>query len=241
VDENLTDQQQAEVLRNWLKENAAFLIGGVLIGAGGLFGWGQYQQSRETYAEQASVLYEDIMQAVRQSRNDEAAGLVAALADDHLGSPYLDQSRLALAKLQLDRNEPEAAAEYLQQIVDAASSVDMRYIASLRLARVRIHQQQYDAALKTLENGDPNSAFAPRYHDVRGDVYLAMGQVDQARNEYLAALSAEDTGVIARPLVQAKLDALTVAEISSVDMPALEDIALEDPALEDTAPEDAGD
>ena len=35
MDDNLTDQQQAELIKNWLKEHSKFLIGGLVLGVSG--------------------------------------------------------------------------------------------------------------------------------------------------------------------------------------------------------------
>ncbi len=60
-----------------------------------------------------------------------------------------------------------------------------------------------------LGSADPNSAFAPRYDDVRGDIYYAQERFDEARAAYAAALSgSQQPPVIDRVYVQAKLDAL---------------------------------
>ena len=71
-----------------------------------------------------------------------------------------------------------------------------------------IFQEKYDEALKAL--ADPGSkAFAPAFHDVRGDVYYAMGKLAEARSEYEQALNGEVAAqVIDRTYVQAKLDDL---------------------------------
>jgi len=72
-----------------------------------------------------------------------------------------------------------------------------------------LQQQRFDDALAVLGNLTPNSAFAPRYDDVRGDIYYAQEQFDDARMAYEAALSgSQQTPVIDRVYVQAKLDAL---------------------------------
>ena len=105
-------------------------------------------------------------------------------------SPYADQARLAMARLYLDQGKADKAAEYLQQVANTATSEEFRNIARLRLARVLIFQEKYDEALKAL--ADPGSrAFAPAFHDVRGDVYYAMGKQAEARSEYEQALNSE--------------------------------------------------
>lgn len=208
MDELLTDQQRADVFKRWVGENGAFILAGLVLGLGGLFAWNWWQGYQDQQAEQASVVYQSVMEAVVSQRPVRAAELEADLAAEFGASPYVDQARLALAKMHMDRNDAEAAAVYLEKVVDGTSDDSIRHIAQLRLARVRLHQQQYDAALAALGGVDENSAFATRFHDVRGDVYQAMGRDDDARREFESALNAVEPGVIDRAFVQAKLDAL---------------------------------
>ncbi len=213
MDELLTDAQQADIVRKWLRENGPYLFGGLVLALSGLFGWNQWQDFNDNKAEEASALYQQLVAAITSERNTEADEYLKALAAGYRNSPYLDQARLYMAKLQMDRNETDAAADYLAQVVADSPSSEIRNIARLRLARVRLHQQYYDAALAVLVESDSDSSFSPRYHDVRGDVYLAMNQPDSARIEYQAALDAERQEVIDRGFIQAKLDSLGVDEI----------------------------
>lgn len=218
VDENLTDQQQAEIVRKWLRENGTFLLGGLVIGLGGLFGWNQWQDYKDTQAEQASALYEEIIVAIRGDRSNQAEEFIVDLERAYGNSPYLDQSRLMIAKAYMDRSEFEVAASYLTELVSGTKSPEMRHIARLRLVRVRLQQRQLEAALTQLEDVDPDTAFAPRYHDLRGDVYFALNRPDDARTEYEVALQlAQQPPVIDRVYVQAKLDDLGVAVVPAPD------------------------
>ncbi len=208
MDEFLTDQQQAEQVKGWIRENGAFLVVGVVLGLGGLFGWNQWNQYQERKAEEASVVYETFLQAVRTKRLDRAEEGMTTLATGFGASPYADQGRLAMARLYLEQSKPDKAAEYLQQVAATAVSPEFRLIARLRLARVQVLQEKYDLALKTL--ADPGSkAFAPAFHDVRGDVYYAMGKRAEARSEYEQALNGDVAAtVLDKTYVQAKLDDL---------------------------------
>ena len=63
-------------------------------------------------------------------------------------------------------------------------------------------------ALKAL-NVSGTGAFAPLFHDVRGDVYYAMGKLPEARSEYEQALNGEMAAAVLDPnYVTAKLDEL---------------------------------
>ena len=139
-------------------------------------------------------------------------------------------ARLALARLHMDRNENEDAERYLSQVADDPTSVEMGQVARLRLARVQLHREQYDAALASLSDIDENSAYAPRYHEVRGDVYAARGDTAQARTEYETALGATEPGALNRAYVQVKLDNLQPAASTSEPMetaPAAADLPAE--------------
>ena len=209
MDEQLTDEQQAEVVRKWLRDNGAYLLGGLALGLGGLFGLNQWQGYEASQAEQASVLYENVIGALQTDRVARANEYLMVLEETYNGSPYLDQARFLIARSHLDRNEFDVAASYLAQIAAESSSDEIAHIARLWLARVRLHQQQFDEALDMLQAMDRNSAFSARYHEIRGDVYIAMNRPNDARSEYQAAMGdGEQTTIVDRVYVQAKLDAL---------------------------------
>jgi len=209
VDEQLTDEQQAEIARNWLRENGGFIFGGIVVAVGGLFGWQQWQNFQQTQAERASALYEELLMAVRGGRATQADEIFVDLNGKYSGSAYVDQARLVLAKSSLDRNDFEVAANYLGAVIASTDSDEIRHVAQLRLARVRLQQRKFDEALEVLGAANPNSAFAPRFDDVRGDIYYEQERFDEARIAYEAALSsAQEPPVIDRVYVQAKLDAL---------------------------------
>jgi predicted negative regulator of RcsB-dependent stress response len=233
VDEFLTDEQQADVVRKWIRENGGYMLGGLVIGLGGLFGWNQWQDYREVQAEQASELYEEIVLSMRDSRGTRADALLLDLQKDHSSSPYLDQARLMMAKFYLDRSEFELASNALADVVSGSRSSEMKHIARLRLARVRIQQQKLNEALDILTDTHPGSAFSARYHDLRGDIFHALNRPDDARSEYVAALSdVQQPPVVDRMYVQTKLDDLGVQSVSGPDA-ALREIESVDAASAD--------
>jgi len=205
VDENLTDQQRAEQVRIWLRENVWYLIAGLVIGLGALFGWREWTSYSSSHAETASGLYEELLGAIRVNRATRAEEIATQLDKEFGSSPYVDQARFAMAKMRMEKSQPEEAAKYLGQVVEHPSSPEMASIARLRLGRVLIQQEKYDDALDTLEMPD-DSAFASHFHEARGDAYYALGKLAEARKEYEAALAASPEVAGEQPFLRAKLD-----------------------------------
>jgi predicted negative regulator of RcsB-dependent stress response len=223
VDEFLTDQQQADVVRKWIRENGAYMLGGLILGLGGLFGWDQWQDYRDAQAEQASELYEELVFAIRNDRETRADGLILDLENQYNQSPYLDQARLMMAKFYLDRSQFDTAANFLASVRSDSKSAEMQHIARLRLARVRLQQRKLDDALEILGDADSGSAFSARYHDLRGDVYYAQNRPDEARREYEAALSFDQQPpIVDRVYLQAKVDDLSGRSVLVPDEAMLE-------------------
>lgn len=221
VDENLTDEQQADLVRRWVRENGTFVLGGLALGLAALFGWNQWQAWRVGHAAAASAVYEELVAEIRNNDVDEAVMLLGELEADYAGSPYIDQARLRLAKSSLDKVDFETAADYLEAVVNGGGIAEIVSIARLRLARVRLQQGQHDAALAALTVA-PGSAFAAQANDLRGDIYAAMGRAEDASAAYDAALADDrQPPTIDRPYVQAKRDSLALvpAAVAGATMP----------------------
>lgn len=211
ADENLTDEQQAEIVKNWFRENGLFLVGGLVIGMAGLFGWQAYQDEVTTTAQEASVAYEEMGRAVVTQRYNKAAELHTVIQDEFAGTPYADTSELMLASALMKQNDAEGAAEVLERIVSSGGTDEVKIVARLRLARVHLHLGDYDAASK-LANYSDNDAYAPIFADLRGDIAYARGEMDVARTEYETALNSGGAGFPQAAYVEVKRDALGLAE-----------------------------
>jgi predicted negative regulator of RcsB-dependent stress response len=205
VDELLTEDQEAERAKQWVRENGAFILAGIVVGVGGLFGWQAWQDSSLESAGQGSVVWEQLRDAVEGERYNEVDETLALLETDYASTPYLDQARLAIARMYMDRNDPESAAASLSALVTQASDPYLRRLGELRLAQIYIFQEDYAAALASLGPTE-TTGFEGLFHELRGDVFIAQGQLDDAREEYRRALDVDSSGVLDRSYVQIKLD-----------------------------------
>ncbi|HEA17507.1 MAG: YfgM family protein [Pseudoalteromonas prydzensis] len=196
-----TEEQQAEAIKRFFRENGVSLALGIVIGLGGLYGWKAYNQQQLTTAENASDAYTQLVEG----------GAVLGAADtfiaEHKDTNYSVLAAFVAAKEAVEQNQLDVASEKLSWIITNVSNADLKATATTRLARVQIAQQQYDQALTTL-NAEFAESFTATIAELKGDIYTVQGDVNQARTAYQAA--ADAGGLENNPLLQIKLDDLAV-------------------------------
>ena len=211
VDEYLDEREQAEQLKQWFKENWLWLVAGVGLGLGGLYGWQGWNAYLDRRAQESGALFATMLDAF--DRNDRAAGteLADRITAEYGATAYADQALLVVARVHAEAGELDEAAAKLRQVMESSKDAEMALVARLRLARVQNAQGQHDAALATLRAvGAP--AVDARIDELEGDVLAAKGDVAAAREAYERALAAAAepgaTGLVDADYVRLKLDAL---------------------------------
>jgi predicted negative regulator of RcsB-dependent stress response len=166
MNEYETEEQQVEALKKWWKENSTSLIVGLFIGVSGLFGWRYYVDQNNFHAIQASDLYMQVMQAATLNTvDDKIIDINNKLINEFSDTPYAALSSLALAKSEYEKNNVDAAVAQLELAVKHASDDVTKQIANLRLVKVYIEQDNYSAALTSL-NMPHNAAYDAQYEEL---------------------------------------------------------------------------
>lgn len=214
MDENLSDKEQLERVKQWWNEYGWFLLGGAGIAVLGIFGWDQWQAYQDRLAEEASVLYTELQQSIEDDRGDELE-LLADLRAEYPGSPYTHQAALLVAS-ELVVREPERAEAELRLVMNESDDAELALIARTRLARVLAYRERHDEALELLDVEEPGQ-FAASIASIRGDIHAALGNTIEARNAYSQALTAPGAQSLDRNLLQMKLNALQPAAAETAE------------------------
>ncbi|SFT63390.1 Putative negative regulator of RcsB-dependent stress response [Pseudoalteromonas sp. DSM 26666] len=196
-----TEEQQAEAIKRFFRENGVSLALVITVGLGGLYGWKAYDQNQITTAEQASDAYTKLVES------DDVLASADAFISENKDTQYATLAAFVAAKEAVDAQKLDVANEKLSWIVSNVDNAQLKAIATTRLARVQIAQQQYDDALTTLNSPLPE-AFNANVAELKGDIYTQQGNKEQARVAYQAAVDAG--GLTSNPLLQIKLDDLAV-------------------------------
>ena len=203
--EDLSEKEQIEVIRSWWRENGRYVISGIVIGAGLLFGWNYWNDQQREAQVEASTLFESLLAEVADNDVDAAEALAQRLYDEFDSTVYALQARLAMSRLYMDIGRDENAAEELRQLLATGREPEMQMVARLRLAKILLYQDKPDEVAPLLE-GYRDTAFAARYNEALGDAYLALGRIEDAADAYTAALADDpNTPTVDRTLIQMKL------------------------------------
>ena len=191
-----TDDEQVEALKRWWDANGLYVIGGIVLGVGALVGWNWYTGVQQRAAEEASGLYQTLLDSVEAGEVDAAQAAIDALQQEHAGSTYAGHAWLAAAKLHMDSGDAAAAADSLTRMLDTDVHPELRTIARLRLAQTYLYVERFDDAYDVLQAVTDGYQTA-RVDELLGDIERARGNTDAARLAYEAALAApsEQSGI----------------------------------------------
>lgn len=184
-----TDEEQVEKLKKWWQENGRSVIAGVVIGVGGLFGYRGWVDYQNRVAEEASLHFDEMVQALEAKNNDTVVNHAEILLADYAKSEYAVMARLALARLHVEKGEFDQAGEQLQQIVGTVDKQPLGYLARKRLAAVQLQMSESEQALTTLSVEFP-AEFSAAIEELKGDIYAQQGKQDEAAEAYRKALRA---------------------------------------------------
>jgi predicted negative regulator of RcsB-dependent stress response len=221
VDDLQSEKEQLEEMRQWWSDNGRYVIGGIVIGAGLLFGWNNYQSSKLVAQSEASALFESLAGHVDDGDVDDAALVADQMALDFADTSYTAQSKLGMARLYMDQNRDQDAAEVLQQLLAMSGHDELQNVGRLRLAKIMLYQDRPQEVIELLD-GEGGTAFAAQYADATGDAYVAMGDFAAAEQAYQSVLADAAQGSVDRNIVQMKLIDLPDTTAAQFDAPAPE-------------------
>ena len=207
MDEFLSEAEQWERAKGWLRSYAPWIVSGVVVALAGIAGWNWWQDRQDRLGLEASAKYEQLTEALGRNDVTRAKTLSAELERDYPNSPYVDQAHLFDVRIAVEAGDLAKADTLLRGILDRTKDEQLALVARLRLSRIQLAQNKPDDALATL-SAKPAGAFEGRFHEARGDVLLAKGDKEGALKEYRAAESGTDTRSVDAQLLQLKINDL---------------------------------
>ncbi|MFP6811428.1 MAG: tetratricopeptide repeat protein [Pseudohongiellaceae bacterium] len=198
------EEENIEALKKWWDENGKPLLFFAIFVIGGYGAWLLWQNSQATDAETASDLYEEVLSLaisepglpVAEQESLRILELFDQLKVDYSGSVYALYGALFAAQQLVNANDLDAAEDSLQWVLDNQQNGLFRQTeegliltTNLRLGRVILAKGESERALNLVNGIDPK-AFEAGFAELRGDIYVTMGRIVDARDAYIAAQQA---------------------------------------------------
>lgn len=205
----MTEQEQIELLKNWVKQYSFVILAGMAIAIAAISGWRYWQQRQQNILSHASAVYDEML--TLRAQNDNSATLIQAnkLIEHYPNTTYGQMAAFMMARAAvLKGNYPEAEKQ-LTYVLHKSKYPCIRQIARIRLARVFIAAKKPDQALEQLNKVEDKS-FAGLIDETRGDAYLSQNDTKNARQSYKNALQELPNAEVIRPVLRMKLDNLAV-------------------------------
>jgi predicted negative regulator of RcsB-dependent stress response len=204
------EQERLAELKAWWEDNRMFVFIAVGVAVVALVGWEGYKAWQSRQAEDASSLYRPVAAAVKANDAKRVADAGKVLIEKQPRSFYASDAALMIAKNAFEEGNLAEARKQLAWVMDHGTE-ELRPVARLRLAAVALDEKKYDEALKILD-GNKDEAFAAAVADLRGDIMLAQGRLDEARANYKVAVDKSSPRNPVKGIAETKLSALGGAQ-----------------------------
>lgn len=206
-----TEEEQVEALKRWWQENGKSLILTIAVSVSGVLSWNAYQDHQTSESELASVYFQQLMTSAPAGQLGETEIAEIRYNSDLLkkefsASTYAQFAALMIARVEVQEGNLAAATTELEWVIAQQGDVEVRTLATLRLAKLLGAQNQYDEALALLVDAD--DAWQLGRLETRGDLLVAQGDLDAARAAYTEASLLAVTSGTNNPLLGLKLDNL---------------------------------
>ena len=200
------EQERLAEMKAWWEDNRWYVIGALaaaILCFAGYRGW-HYWTAQQ--ADNAAAMYAPVAAGQKSKDATKVAEAGKALIDKYPGSFYASQAALVLAKNAFETGNLDESRKRLEWAL--ANGVEAhRGVARLRLAAVLLEQKKFSEALQILD-GNTDEAFVALAADLRGDIMLAQGRIDEARAAYKLAMEKATPRNPVRNIAETKLSAL---------------------------------
>ena len=210
VSYDFEEQERIAELRAWWEDNRLYVLAGIVAAIVGFAGWQGWRWWNVRQDEDAAAMYKPVAEAAKANDPKQIALAAQPLIAKHPGSFYASEAGLVAAKAAFDIGKLDEAQKHLEWVVDKGVE-EHRGVARMRLAAVLLEQKKYDDALRVLD-ANKDAAFVAPAADLRGDVMLAQGRIDEARAAYKLAIEKAEGRTPVKSIAETKLNALGGAQ-----------------------------
>ncbi|MDT8370769.1 MAG: tetratricopeptide repeat protein [Gammaproteobacteria bacterium] len=200
-----SDDEKGEEIKQWWRDNGLAVAVACVLVIAGIIGGRYWIAHNATQTEMASLRYQAVVNAIAQDDSETAEDTTTQLLSEFTKTPYAVFSAFEMVKYSASNDDLTSSKTYLNWIIEHAKLSGQIDVARMRLAQILLSEKQYQEAIILTQQSD-SSAFASLFSELRGDIYVAQDQKQEARVAYQTALSTLAQGEPRQQVLQLKLD-----------------------------------
>lgn len=182
-----TDEQRAEALVDWLKQNSNFILLLAVVIVGTIVGQ-NYYQSHKTGKTVNNIAALDVLAMEKGTEGNLSKAQLTEFLDKNNNQDHQALGVMTVAGELANRGEYQEAKALLTGLDTQKFDPSLKALVDFRLAKVLFELNEYDASLKVLDGMDSIS-FRGLAQALSGDIHLAKGDEKRAIASYEAALT----------------------------------------------------
>jgi len=181
------DEQQSEHFKNFYNSHKVKIFSAVVVFLVAFFAYQYIESVNQSNDEDASQLFQDVLVS-RVDNIDEIKLKVVELQNDFNNSPYAARASIYYSKLLVETGDYKAAAKELIWASGENIEPSIQSMANYLLGNLYLVEKKLDEALE-VANKIITDGYIGLANDLKGDIYLAKGDNENAIKSYELALN----------------------------------------------------
>lgn len=211
------ENEEIEELKSFWNSYGKPIFIGVLLAIAIVSVWKFWENHQITNKVKEAQNYQLLIFAMSQPLDKVNEADVISIADQlqkaNPDSYYAQYAKFYLAKLAVSQNKLDDAVKALKAVLDKPADAALAELSRERLVLVLLAQNKPDEAFALLQ-APVEKEFITTREELKGDVLLKQGKIDQAREAYKAALAAAEADKLGNQLIiKLKLNNLAQEDI----------------------------
>ena len=205
----MTEEEQLETMKKWWKKYGNLVTIFLSIVLLSIAGYRYMNWHQDKVKQQASIAYENMMLAFSNHDIKAVRSYATELVKDYNSTVYADIAHLTLAKVYIEKNKLGQAKSELEVVASNSRMLPLKQIAKIRIARILAADKEYTHALDELSSIE-DSTYLPVINELKGDIYGATGQYQNAINSYRLAITGVKSNGMGNLFLEMKTNELSM-------------------------------
>lgn len=184
----MTEDEQLESIKKWWNRNGntiTIILSIILLCVAG---YRYYNWRQDSLKQRASIAYEQMMNSYSIQNIKSVRAYANDLINNYDHTVYADAAHMTLAKVYVSKSNLDKAKKELESVASTSKMPALKQIAKIRIARILASQKAYTDALNQLSTID-DTTYLPIVNELKGDIYGATGQYQEAIKSYRLAIN----------------------------------------------------